>query len=103
MYASARTEQMAHKSQNHRIIELLRLEKNFKIIKSNHSLTIPNSNNSPLNHVPEHHIQMIFKHIQGWWLNHLPLEPIPMLYNPFCIEVFLIFNLNLPLSNLNLP
>jgi len=50
-----------------RIVELLRLEKTLKIIESNHVLTIhPNSNNPPLNHVPEHHIQMVFKHIQGW-------------------------------------
>jgi len=53
--------------QIHGIIGLLRLEKNFKIIKSNHNQTVlPNSNNPPLNHVPEHHVQMVFKHIQGW-------------------------------------
>ena len=31
---------------------------------------------------------MVFKDIQGWWLNHLPGEPIPVLNNPFCKEVF---------------
>ena len=31
---------------------------------------------------------MVFKHIQGWYLNHLPGEPIPVLNNPFCKEVF---------------
>ena len=31
---------------------------------------------------------MVFKYIQGWWLNHLPGEPIPVLNNPFCKEVF---------------
>jgi len=31
---------------------------------------------------------MVFKHIQGWWLNHLPGEPIPVLNSPFCKEVF---------------
>ena len=71
--------------ENHRIIELLRLEKILKIIESNHDLTIlPNSNSPLLHHVPEHCIQMVFKRIQGWWLNHLPGEPIPVLYNLFC-------------------
>jgi len=65
----------------HWIIELLKLEKILKIIKSNY----PNSNHPPLNHVPEHHIQMVFKHIQGWWLNHLPGEPIPVFNNIFLI------------------
>jgi len=37
----------------------------------------PNSNDIPLSHGPEHHIQEVFKHIQGWSLNHLPGEPIP--------------------------
>ena len=31
---------------------------------------------------------MVFKHMQGWWLNHLPGEPVPVLNNPFCKEVF---------------
>jgi len=31
---------------------------------------------------------MVVKHIQGWWLNHLPGEPILVLNNPFCKEVF---------------
>jgi len=30
----------------------------------------------------------VFKHIQGWQLNHLPGEPIPVLNHPFCKEVF---------------
>ena len=46
-------------------------------------------NKPPLNHVLEHHIQTVFKHIQGWWLNPLPGEPIPVLNHPFCKEVFL--------------
>ena len=29
-----------------------------------------------------------FLNIQGWRLNHLPGEPIPVLNNPFCKEVF---------------
>ena len=31
---------------------------------------------------------MVFKHIQGWWLNHLPGEPILVLNNPLSKEVF---------------
>ena len=31
---------------------------------------------------------MVFKHVQGWWLNHLPGEHIPVLHNPFCKEGF---------------
>jgi len=31
---------------------------------------------------------MVFKHIQGWSLNHLPGEPIPVLNNPFSKDVF---------------
>ena len=27
---------------------------------------------------------MVFKHIQGWWLNHLPGESIPVLNHSFC-------------------
>ena len=51
----------------HRITELPRLEKTFTIFESNHNLTmLPNCNNPLLNHVPEHHIQIVFKHIQGW-------------------------------------
>ena len=48
----------------------------------------PNSNNPLLNHDPEHDIQMVFKHIQGWWINHLPGDPILVLNNPFSKEVF---------------
>jgi len=34
------------------------LEKTLKIIECNHDLTmLPNSNNPPLNRVPDHHIQ----------------------------------------------
>ena len=56
----------------------------------------PNSNKPPLSHDPKHHIQTVFKGIQGWWLNHLLGEPIPVLHNPFCKEAFLISNLDLP-------
>ena len=48
----------------------------------------PKSNNPLLNRVPEHHIQMVFRCHQGWWFNHLPGEPIPVLNHPFSKEVF---------------
>ena len=31
---------------------------------------------------------MVFKHIQGWWLNHLRGEPIAVFNSSFCKEVF---------------
>ena len=51
---------------NHRIMELLRLEKTLKIIKSNHNLTILLTLNPLLSQVPERHIQMGLKHVQRW-------------------------------------
>ena len=38
---------------------------------------------------------MVFKHIQEWWIKHLPGEPVLVLNNPFCKEVFPNNNLNL--------
>ena len=32
-----------------------------------------------LNHIPKCHIYTFFKHLQGWWLNHLPGQPVPIL------------------------
>lgn len=43
---------------------------------------------------------MVFKHVQRWWLNHLPGEPIPVLYNPFCKEIFPDIQLKLTLAQL---
>jgi len=80
------------------IIESFRLEETLKI-ESNHDLT-DYPNDPLLNHVPDHHIQTVFKHIQRWWFNHLPEEPIPVLNHPFCKEVFLMSNLNLPWHSL---
>ena len=31
---------------------------------------------------------MALKHIQGWWLNNLPGEPIAVFNHPFWKEVF---------------
>ena len=49
------------------------------------NLTLPSP--SP-NHVPKHHIYTSFKYLQGWWLNHFPGQPVPMLDKPFSEEVF---------------
>ncbi|KAK4820013.1 hypothetical protein QYF61_017392 [Mycteria americana] len=49
------------------------------------NLTLPRP---PLYHVPKHLIQMSFKYLQGWRLNHFPGQPVPMLDNPFCEEKF---------------
>ncbi|KAK4808358.1 hypothetical protein QYF61_026961 [Mycteria americana] len=49
------------------------------------NLTLPKP---PLHHVPEHLIQMAFKYLQGWGLQHCPGQPGPMLDNPFSEEKF---------------
>jgi len=49
------------------------------------NLTLPTP---PLNHVPKCHIYTSFKYLQGWGLNHFPWQPVPMLDNPFCEEIF---------------
>ncbi|KAK4833008.1 hypothetical protein QYF61_027110 [Mycteria americana] len=48
---------------DHRMIESFRLKKTFKIIESNHYLTLPSP---PLNHVSNYHIYTSFKYLQGW-------------------------------------
>jgi len=73
-------------SQNHRIAEVGKELKDHQIQPQPNHTTL--TNNPPLRHVPEHHIQTVFKHIQGWWLNHLPGQSIPVLNNPFCKEQF---------------
>ena len=42
----------------------------------------------PLNHVPKRHVCTCFKYLQGWWLHHFPGQPMPVLYSPFCEEIF---------------
>ncbi|KAK4821029.1 hypothetical protein QYF61_012115 [Mycteria americana] len=49
------------------------------------NLTLPSP---PLHHVSKHLIQMSFKYLQGWRLNHCPGQPVPMLDNPFSEEKF---------------
>ena len=74
-------------SSTHRITQVGKNLKDHQVQpQPNHTtLTL----NTPLlNHVPEHHIQTVFKHLQGWSFNHLPEEPIPVLNKPLCKEVF---------------
>ncbi|KAK4818296.1 hypothetical protein QYF61_010438 [Mycteria americana] len=49
------------------------------------NLTLPRP---PLYHVPKHLIQMSFKYLQGWQLNHFPGQPVPMLDNLFGEDIF---------------
>ena len=53
-------------------------------------------------HGPEHHIQTVFIHIQGWWLNHLPGSLFQCLATLSVKKFFLIPNLNLPWHNLGI-
>ena len=41
-----------------------------------------------LNHILKWHIYMFFKHLQGWGLNHLPGQPVPMPEHSFSKEIF---------------
>uniref|UniRef100_A0A8C3J9E9 AT-rich interactive domain-containing protein 4A n=1 Tax=Calidris pygmaea TaxID=425635 RepID=A0A8C3J9E9_9CHAR len=41
-----------------------------------------------LNHISQHYINPSFEHLQGWCLNHLPGQPIPMADNPFGEKIF---------------
>ena len=50
------------------------LEKTSKIIESNH----PPNVTILLNHTPKCHMYLFFKRVQGWGLNHLPGQPVPM-------------------------
>ncbi|KAK4830578.1 hypothetical protein QYF61_011756 [Mycteria americana] len=63
--------------QNHRITESYRLEKTW--IESNHKPNTTKTTTTPCHHL----IQMSFKYLQGWQLNHFPGQPVPMLDNPF--------------------
>ena len=67
-------------SNNLRIVELMIFKDFSNLSKFNNP-----TNSPPLNQVPEHHIQTVFKHIQGWW----PLWGAhSVLNNPFSKEVF---------------
>lgn len=59
--------------------------------------------NPGLNHVPTHHVYtMSFNHPQGWQLNHVPGQPVPMFDNLLVKKLFLILSLNLPWHNFRL-
>lgn len=64
---------------NCRIIESLSLEKNSRVIQSNHQpiLTLPTI------HASQCHISMIFGHLQGQWLYHLLGQPV-LINNVLC-------------------
>ena len=53
-----------------------------------------------LNHIPKCHICMFFEHLQGWWLYHLPGQPIPMLDHSFSKDIFPNIQFKLPLTQL---
>jgi len=55
------------------------LEKTLKIIQSNRQ---PNPT-MPAKPCPEvSYLHVFFERLQGWWLNHLPGQPVPMLFLP---------------------
>lgn len=92
-YYSPRTEQYfstpwRQTQVNIRIMESFRLERNFKIIRSNCLTLHVMLPSPPLNHVSEHHIYTSSKSLQGWWPNHFPGQPVPVLDKPFGEEVF---------------
>ena len=71
-------------TQNHRIIESLRLERPLR----SSSPTVSPSTPCPLTHVPQWHTYTILKHFQGQWLHHLPGKPVPVLHCSFGEEIF---------------
>lgn len=65
------------------IIEKFMLEGTFKIIVPIHPLPSP-----PLNHVPEYHVYMSFRYLQGWLFHHFPVcLSVPVLDNIFGEEI----------------
>ena len=61
------------------------------------NLTLPSP---PLNYVPKHRVYMAFKYLQGWQLNHVPGQPVPMVDNPFGEEIILNIQSKTPLAQL---
>ena len=61
----------------HWITESLTLEKTTKITYSNRQPTPT----MPTAHIPQCHIHTALEHFQGWWLHHLPGQPVPL---PHC-------------------
>ena len=42
----------------------------------------------PTDHVPQCHISTFLEHLQGWWLHHLPGQPVPLHHHSFWEEIF---------------
>ena len=61
------------------------LEKTVKITQSNWPV---HPHYMSANHVPQCHIHMILKNIQGWWLYHLPGYLFPVPHHSFWEEMF---------------
>jgi len=61
------------------------LEKTVKITQSNWPV---HPHHMSANHVPQCHIHMILKNIQGWWLYHLPGYLFPVPHHSFWEEMF---------------
>ena len=68
-------------SQNHRLL-------GWKRRLRSSSPTIHPTPPCLLKHIPKCHTYMFFEYLQGWWLNHLPGQPVPMPEHPFSTEIF---------------
>lgn len=66
------------------ITESFMLEKTSKIIQ----LLSRHCQGHRLNHVPQCHIYVSFKHLRGWGLHYFPEQPALMHGHPFHAEVF---------------
>ena len=71
-----------------RITESFRLEKTLKIIESNCKPNTTKLPRLPLNHVPKCHVYTSFEYLQAWSLHHFPGQHVPVLNNPFRVEIF---------------
>lgn len=82
------------KSQN-----LLGWKRPWRSLSSTINLTLA----SPaLSHVPKLHICIFLKYFWAWWLNNLPLQPVPVLDNPFGKQFFANIQSKPPVAQLEL-
>lgn len=72
------------------VIEPLRLEKTSKISLSNLWPTPPS-------HAAKCQVCSFSEHFQGWWLNHCPGQPVPMLNHSYSEEILPNIQLEPPL------
>jgi len=84
LYSHSRFKWHTQYTLKYSLIELLRLEKNSKITKSTHQPTPP----MPTDHVPQCLISTVPAHLEGWWLHHLPGQPVPMHHHSSWEEMF---------------